>query len=198
MKKIQAYFLLESLLISLLWMSLLGGLIYLFDFQQRIQFQLERQAFQYRQLMGFESLFSKWMTNFSSLACLYPLQKYDNTLYLHDLPIWIESMNTVQFYTGHLQLVTNAQPHPEKSLTITQDGRDIKTPPYWLFVYEKQLLKFKNDKIYLEHDGHTQMLLEGLKGIQIRMDDGFVELRVQSPYFLKRYRLCQNFKTDFL
>lgn len=196
MKNMHGYFLLESLLISMLWMMLLGGLMGLFDFQQRIQLYFEHKAFEYRQLMGFESLFSQWMKSFSTLACLYPLQKYDKAFYLHDIPIWIQSPQQLQFYTGRLQLVTTAIDLPKKSWVITQNGRVLQIPPFWLFVYEKKVLKFKSDKIYLEHEGYTQMLLDGLKGVHIEMDDGVVELRIQVPHFLKRYRLCQDLKTD--
>lgn len=196
MKNLPGYFLLESLLISIIWVGLLVSLISLFHFQERIQQHFQNKAFVYRQLMGFEALFSQWMKSFSTLACLYPLESDKNTLFLHGLPIWRASSQQLQFYTGRLQLVTETQLLPEKSWVLHQDGPGVKKPPYWLYVYDKHVLKFKDGKIYLSHDGHTQMLLEGLKGLQIQMNDGVIELQIHEPHFFKRYRLCQNLKMD--
>lgn len=196
MKNLQGYFLLESLLISILWVGLLTGLISLFHFQERIQQNFKNKALAYRQLMGFEVLFSQWIKSFSTLACLYPITSDENTLYLYDRPIWVASSQKLQFYTGRLQLVTKALRQPENSWVLTQDGQTIKDPPYWLYIYEKQVLKFKDDKIYLTHADHTQMLLDGLKGVQIQINEGWIELRVQEPRFFKRYPLCQNLKVD--
>lgn len=194
MKNIRAYVLLESLLLCMLAMSLLSGLLYLFHFQERLSQQFSHKASQYRQLMGFDALFTRWMKSFSVLACLYPLEKFDDEWKLHGVSIWKQSTRRLEFFTGRLTLMKEYKPIPKNIFAINQEhlkvGNIFSTHPFWLFIYEKQVLKWTADKIYLEHDGHTQMLLDGLKGFNIEMHHGEVRLHIQEPHFEKRYQIC--------
>jgi len=200
LKKIKAYFLLESLILAILYLCLIAGLLRCFFYQQNYLHHLENRQNNQLNLIGFEALFSRWISSYGVLACLYPLKKQGNDFLLHGETIWHLYPNRVEFYTGRLHLKNDLQALPKNAWMITQTqlkktGQLISFP-FWLFVYEKQVLKWTKNKIYLEHDGQTQMLVEGLEGLKISSDFDWVELSIEHPKFLKRYPLCQNFKKD--
>lgn len=198
--KFKGFFLFETLLQLILYLFLLFGFFQVLAYQTGYIKKQETQIADWQNLMGFESLLSNWLSSFSLLACLYPLELYQQSLILHHQVILEKTPKYLILYTGDLQLITDHQVLPLHAWLINQEYLKIATeqdkPPFWLFQYKKQVLKFVADKIYLEHEGHTQLLAEGLKGVDIKVMSDAIELHVQKPKFYKRYRLCQNIRKD--
>lgn len=198
--KSKGFFLFEALLFLSLNLLLLSGLFQLFLYENHYLQKQEHKISQWQNLMGFERLFSEWLSSFSVLACLYPIQFHEKTLLLHDQVILKKTLNRLIFYTGSLSLVTKPQDLPQQAWMINhemiQSSAKKAEIPFWLFQYDKKVLKMNDDKIYLLQDGHAQMLLEGLEGLKIDVFADAIELSIRKPHFFKRYDLCQNINMD--
>jgi len=198
--KLKGFFLFETLLQLILYLFLLFGFFQVLVYQTGYTQKQETQIAEWQNLMGFESLLSHWLSSFSLLACLYPLELYQQSLLLHHQVILQKTHQHLTLYIGDLQLITKHQVLPMQAWIINQEHLKMASeqdkPPFWLFQYEKHVLKFVADKIYLEHEGHPQLLAEGLKGVDIKVMTDAIELYVQKPKFYKRYYLCQNTRKD--
>lgn len=200
--KSKGFFLFESLLLLSLYLFLFFGLFQILSYQNVYVQKQEKKIAQWQNLIGFESLFSQWLSSFAVLACLYPIELHQQKIVLHGQTILEKTPQSLIFYTGDLRLITEDEILPAKAFVIDQDSlkpvSEHLKKPFWLFQYEKQVLKLVQDKIYLVHEGHPQMLVDGMLGMRIQVFSDAIELSIQNPPFFKRYTLCQNFNKDLV